>query len=155
MESTSGLISDVEISGWVQHEILMPVSWVLEAPLSPHRVRGIRDKRLTLNFSNSTATGLVFEGILHGWAFVPDPSAMFPDEEISCCSVTLLGCVCFRGGLLYARSVLVCSFSPEDIHTCHITLPEIPAKFMKNLPKTDTQLGTWAGCVCLQSLDVT
>lgn len=127
----------------------------LRPSLRPHRVRGVEDKRLTLNFSSSPAIGLLYEGILHGWAFLPDSSAMFPDEEIYCCSVTLPSCICFRDGLLYAGSILEFSFSPEDIHTRHIPLPEIPAKFMKNLPKTDIQLGTWAVCVCLQSLDLT
>lgn len=63
--STSGLLSDLGVNGWVQHKILMPGSCVLEAPLSTHRVRGIGDRRLTLNFSSSTAIGLVCEGILH------------------------------------------------------------------------------------------
>lgn len=46
MKSASGLISDLKINGWVQHKILMSGIWVLQPPLSPHRVRGIGDRRL-------------------------------------------------------------------------------------------------------------
>lgn len=130
MKSASGLISDLKINGWVQHKILMSRIWVLQPPLSPHRVRGIWGRRLTLDFSSSTDIDLVCDGILHGWVLVPGSSALFPDEQIYHCSVTLLSCA--RDGLLYARSsVLAFSFSPEEIQTCCITLTETPGKFME------------------------
>lgn len=66
----------------------------------------------------------------------------FQMRKINHCSVTLLSCVCIGDGLLYARSVLAFSLSPEDIQPFQITLSEIPAKFVKNLSKADSQLGT-------------
>lgn len=46
MKSALGLISDLETNDCVQEKILMSESWVLEPPLSPHRVRGRGDRKL-------------------------------------------------------------------------------------------------------------
>lgn len=66
VKSASGLFPDLEIKGWVRHKMLMPGNWGLVPPLSPHRVRGLGDRRLTLDSSSPTAVGLGCEGLLHG-----------------------------------------------------------------------------------------